>query len=207
MNKTHFSRFLLTMVSILVFWGCYPDGAEYYEDTDITYTQHDVNFDFGARQTYALPDRIVIDVEIEEGDTSFIYMKDVYATPILQTIDANMSSYGWTKVAISANPDLLVTPAAMKSTTFFYSYWYDWWWGEWYPGWGWYYPPYYTISSITTGSILITMADPKIDNPINQTSVSWMMVGNGLASGADNVSRMTKSIDQAFSQSPYLKTN
>jgi hypothetical protein len=119
MNKTHFSRFLLTMVSILVFWGCYPDGAEYYEDTDITYTQHDVNFDFGARQTYALPDRIVIDVEIEEGDTSFIYMKDVYATPILQTIDANMSSYGWTKVAISANPDLLVTPAAMKSTTFF----------------------------------------------------------------------------------------
>ncbi len=195
------------MASGLALWGCYPDGSEYYEDTDITLTQHDTNFDFGSRQTYSLPDRIVVDVEIEDGDTTFVYMKDIYATPILQSIESNMSNYGWTKVAISASPDVLVTPAAMKSTTFFYSYWYDWWWGGWYPGWGWYYPPYYTISSITTGSMIITMADPNVDNPIDRAGAAWMMVGNGLASGANNVSRMTKAIDQAFAQSPYLKTN
>lgn len=198
---------MLVLTSGLALWGCYPDGPEYYEDTDVTFTQHDTDFDFSSRQTYSMPDRIVVDVEIDNGDTSYVYMKDIYATPILQSIESNMSNYGWTKVAINASPDVLLTPAAMKNTTFYYSYWYDWWWGGYYPGWGWYYPPYYTISSITTGSIVINMADPNVDNPVDRAEVAWMMIGNGLASGANNVSRITGAIDQAFAQSPYLKTN
>ncbi len=205
--RSKFSSLVFALASGLALWGCYPDGPEYYEDTDVTFTQYDSEFDFASRQTYALPDRIVVDVEIDNGDTTYVYMRDVYATPILQTIDANMSEYGWTKVAISANPDVVLTPAAFKNTTYFYSYWYDWWWGGWYPGWGWYYPPYYTISSITTGSMVINMADPNIDNPIDRAPVTWMMIGNGLASGSDNINRMIEAIDQAFAQSPYLKTN
>lgn len=207
MIKRNFSRLLLTVVSGLALWGCYPDGAEYYEDTDIIFTQYDVDFDFGSRNTYAMPDKIVIDLEIEDGDTTFVYMKDIYATPILQAIESNMSNYGWTKVAISASPDMLLTPAAMKNTTVFYSYWYDWWYGGWYGGWGWYYPPYYSISSYTTGTVVITMADPNVDNAVNQSELSWLVVGNGLVSGANNVSRVTSGIDQAFEQSPYLKIN
>ena len=202
--KTNFSRFLLAMTAGLALWSCYPEGAEYYEDTDMTYTQYDVEFDFSTRQTYALPDKIVIDVEIDNGDTTFIYMEDVFAKPILQNIQTNMANYGWTKVDISAKPDMLVTPAATKSTTVFYSYWYDWWYGGWYGGWGWYYPPYY-VTSYTTGTMLITMADPNLENPINSSRVSWMMAGSGLASGAGDVSRITDAIDQAFVQSPYLK--
>ncbi|GAA0878650.1 hypothetical protein GCM10009119_16180 [Algoriphagus jejuensis] len=205
--KRKFSKLLLVLAGGLGLWGCYPDGPDYYEDTDITLTQFDAEFDFASRQTYAIPDKIVVDVEIKDGDTTFVYMRDIYATPILQSIESNMSNYGWTKVAISATPDVLITPAAMKNTTFFYSYWYDWWYGGWYGGWGWYYPPYYTISSITTGSMIITMADPNIDNPIDRAGAAWLMVGNGLASGANNVTRMTDAIDQAFEQSPYLKTN
>ncbi|GAB3222057.1 DUF4136 domain-containing protein [Algoriphagus aestuariicola] len=205
--KSKFSTLMLVFAAAIGLWSCYPDGPDYYEDTDITFTQHDSEFDFASRQTYALPDRIVVDVEIENGDTSYVYMRDVYATPILQTIDAKMSEYGWTKVAISASPDVVLTPAAFKNTTYFYSYWYDWWWGGWYPGWGWYYPPYYTISSITTGSMVINMADPNVDNPVDRAPVAWMMIGNGLASGSNNVSRITDAINQAFEQSPYLKTN
>lgn len=58
----------------------------------------------------------MIDVEIDNGDTTYIYMKHVYANSILQAIDANMSAYGWSKVAISADPDVLLTPAAIKNT-------------------------------------------------------------------------------------------
>jgi hypothetical protein len=202
--KSNFSRVLLTMTASLALWSCYPDGLEYYEDTDITYTTYDVEFDFSARNTYSIPDKIVIDVEIEDGDTTFVYMKDVYAKPILQNIEANMANYGWTKVNISQKPDVVVTPAAMKNTTVFYSYWYDWWYGY---GWGWYYPPYYSISTYTTGTVIITMADPNVDNPINKSQAAWIMAANGLASGTGNITRVTDAIDQAFVQSPYLKIN
>lgn len=56
-------------------------------------------------------------------------MKDKFATPILEAIDKNMKDKGWTKVDISKNPDLLVSPAAISSTTYYYSYWYDWYYG------------------------------------------------------------------------------
>ena len=205
--KRNSFKLMLVLIGGFCFGSCYPDGPEYYDDTDITLTQFDAEFDFNAKQSYAMPDKIVVDVKIDNGDTTYVYMKDAYATPILQTIESNMSNYGWTRVAISARPDILLTPAAIKSTTFYYSYWYDWWYSGWYGGWGWYYPPYYTVSSVTTGSVIITMADPNIANPIDRVGAAWLMVGNGLASGANNVDRITDAIDQAFVQSPYLKTN
>ena len=194
----------------VVLLSCYPAGPEYVEDLDVTYTTFDEDFDFQSRQTYAMPNKIVVDVDIEDGDTTWIYMKDVFATPILAAIDDNLESRGWEKVDISQQPDMLVTPGALSSTTYFYSYWYDWWYGGWYGGyWGWYYPPYYTVSSYTTGSMIITMADPNVedDSPINQSETAWIAVGNGLFSGAYDISRVTDAIDEAFEQSPYLKLN
>ncbi len=191
----------------VVLLSCYPAGPEYVEDVDVTYTTYDQKFDFKSKGTYAMPDKIVVDVEIEDGDTTYIYMKDVFATPILAAIEDNMEANGWQRVGLAATPDVVVTPAGITSTTYFYSYWYDWWYGGWYGGWGWYYPPYYTISSYTTGSMIITMADPNVgnDNPINQSQTAWIAVGNGLFSGAYDISRVTKAIDEAFDQSPYLK--
>ena len=57
--------------------------------------------------------------------------------------------------------------------------------------------------------MIITMADPNVgeDNPINQSQTAWIAVGNGLFSGAYDISRVTKAIDEAFDQSPYLKLN
>ena len=202
-------RLLLIAAMPVVLLSCYPAGPEYVEDVDITYTTYDQKFDFQSRGTYAMPDKIVVDVEIEDGDTTYIYMKDVFATPILAAIDDNMKANGWAKVGLAGTPDVVVTPAGISSTTYFYSYWYDWWYGGWYGGWGWYYPPYYTVSSYTTGSMIITMADPNVgtDNPINQSQTAWIAVGNGLFSGAYDISRVTKAIDEAFDQSPYLKLN
>ncbi|MFD2202955.1 DUF4136 domain-containing protein [Shivajiella indica] len=205
--KKQLKNLIIPVLLGLFIWGCYPGGPEYYEDMDIVYTSYDVEYNFQEGRTYARPDQIVKDVKIDNGDTTLIYMKDVYAIPILEAIDRNMAAYGWSKVGINQSPDILLSPAAISTTTFFYSYWYDWWWGGYYPGWGWYYPPYYTVSSVTTGSMIITLADPNIDSPINKSQTSWIMVGNGLLSGAGNVNRVTDAIDQAFQQSPYLKVN
>lgn len=205
MKKTLIRMFLPAVTGVLLL-SCYPDGAEYYEETDIVYTTYDVEYDFKSSQTYALPDKIVTDVEISGGDTTYTYMKDIYAQPILQAIDQNMLNYGWSKVNISARPDVVLSPGAISTTTVFYSYWYDWWYGGYYGGWGWYYPPYY-VSSYTTGSIVVTMANPNLETPINQSQTAWIMVGNGLLSGAGNVDRVIDAIDQAFDQSEYLKLN
>jgi hypothetical protein len=189
--------------------GCYPGGPDYTEDLDVVYTNYDSEFDFAGRSTYAMPDQIVTDVEITNaGDTVYEYMKPVYADQILAKIAANMTALGWTRVDIDASPkpDVLLTPGAISSTTYFYSYWYDWWYGGYY-GWGWYYPPSYTVSSYTTGSLIMTIADPNIDNPINKSPTAWIGVLNGLLSGSGNIGRALDGVDQAFEQSPYLKTN
>jgi hypothetical protein len=187
--------------------GCYPAGPEFVEDLDVVYSSFDDEYDFQSKGTYAMPDKIVTDVKIDNGDTTYVYMKAVYATPILAAIDQNMSKLGWSKTDIVNGPDILVTPGAMSTTTVFYSYWYDWWYGG-YGGWyGWYYPPYYTVSSYTTGSLIITMSDPNIESAIDRTPTIWIGAMNGLLTGGSDVNRAVAGINQAFNQSPYLKTN
>lgn len=210
------NRFLLIAISAILLGGCYPEGPEYTEDLDVVYTTYNKAYDFQGAQTYAMPDQIVVDVKRDEddevpGDWVPEFMPDAFADPILAHIEANMAANGWTRLAndpITGEPntdaDVVLTPAAIKSTTYFYSYWYDWYygWGGWY---GWYYPPYYTISSFTTGSMIMVIADPHTESPINQTQAAWLAVGNGLFTGAYDLNRVKKSIDQSFAQSPYLK--
>lgn len=204
-------RLLYVALVALLLQGCYPAGPEYVEDLDVVYTTYDKEYDFQAANTYAMPDKIVVDVEIDNGDTTYVYMKPVFATPILNAIRTEMTSNGWNEV-LPQNADVIITPAALSSTTYFYSYWYDWWYGYggWYGGyWGWYYPPYYTVSSYTTGSLVLVMADPSAadDSPINRSPAIWSAVANGLYTGSYDVSRVENGIEQAFKQSPYLKIN
>lgn len=201
LNKT-----MLAAVAGVLLLGCYPAGPEFVEDLDVVYSSFDDKYDFQSKSTYAMPDKIVTDVKIDNGDTTYVYMKAVYATPILAAIDSNMGKLGWSKVNVANEPDILVTPGAMSTTTFFYSYWYDWWYG--YGGWyGWYYPPYYTVSSYTTGSMIITMADPNVESVIDRTPAIWIGAMNGLMTGGNDVDRVVGGINQVFAQSPYLKTN
>lgn len=203
---------LLTFSCLIAFTGfllsgCYPGGADFTEDYDVVYTNHSSKYDFQSKGTYAMPDQIVVDVEVDHGDTIVEYMKDIYADPILQRIADNMSTLGWTRVDISTSPDILLTPAGISSTTYYYDYWYNWWYGGWYGGWGWYYPPYVTVSSFTTGSLIMTIADPNVDSAINASEAVWVSAVNGILNGSYDLNRVLNGIDQAFKQSAYLKTN
>ena len=212
-------RFLLIALPALT-WSCYPEGPEYTEDLDVVYTTYDQAYNFqapgngDATFTYAMPDKIVVDAEKDiSGDWQPEYMPQTFADPILAQIATNMAALGWTKLPNIAgspdpNADVVLTPAAIKSTTYFYTYWYDWWYGGYWGGWGgWYYPPYYSVSSFTTGSMVMVIADPHVTSPINQSQASWLAVGNGLFTGYYDINRVKKAIDQSFAQSPYLKHN
>lgn len=211
-------RLLMMAVLGVLLAGCYPEGPEYVEDLDVVYTTFDKAYDFQnpggdddtePEFTYAMPDKIVVDVD-KDGNVD--YMPQTIAEEILVQIEDNMTALGWERLDnIGTYPDglpdedadVVLTPAAIKSTTYFYSYWYDWWYGGY---WGWYYPPYYSVSSYTTGSLIMVIADPNVDQlPINQSQAAWVAVGNGLFTGAYDFTRVSKAIDQAFEQSPYLK--
>lgn len=202
-------RSLIVTLSIaLLAAGCYPAGPEYVEDVDVVYTNFDDKYDFQSQGTYAMPDKIVVDIDIEDGDTTYVYMKQIFADQILGAIEDKMESYGWSRInnPTITEPDVAIMPYAIKSTTYFWSYWYDWWyWGYW----GWYYPPYWSVSSVTTGSMVLVMADPSAadNNPIGESPVVWTMIANGLFTSSYDISRVDDAIDQAFEQSPYLKLN
>lgn len=186
---------------IVILGSCYPQGPEYYEDLDVVYTNHDDQYDFSNKGTYAIPDKIVkITGDLIEGeDPEFV--EEPFNGQILQKIEDNMSSLGWTKTDDPASADVVLFPAVWSNTTVYY--WYDYWcwYYPWYCGWGWGYP---SVSSYTTGTLVMTLVADGEDY-IDPARV-WTAAANGLLSGAVNISRVNKAIDQAFEQSPYLNT-
>ena len=197
---------LVTLFCGLFLWGCYPEGPVYTEDMDVVVTHHNPDYDFVAKATYAMPDKIVkITGNLQQGDAP-VFIPDATAAQVLSRIASNMEALGWQRVAVSASPDLLLTPAEMETTTvyYYYDYWY-WWYGGYYPYYP-YYPPVSYAGSYTTGTFFMTMSDPTVlggnGNPVQQ----WTGLLNGILSNVYDPTRVNPLIDKAFEQSPYLKT-
>jgi hypothetical protein len=149
----------------------------------------------------------------------------------------NFTSLGYTEVANDETYDFGVNLAVMlvENTTYYYPGWwygyYDyysyWWYGGWYPyyGYGWGYYSY----TYTSGTLLIEMADgnslrayrawadEKTQGEIENSTIpadamikyEWQALINGVAgeTAGYNQERAQRGIDEAFTQSPYLKKN
>jgi hypothetical protein len=211
MNRKIYS--FASVVLLTVLFGCYPGGAEYVDEYDITYSNYDKTFDFVGKGTYSLPNKIVkvtgdlVSVNPQPPE----YVKDIYGIPMLAEIDAQMQNLGWTKVDVNSNPDVQLLPAAWESTTIIYGgYWgsYYCWYYPYYCGGGWYYP-YTPVATYSTGTLVMTLVDPSAagESADGNKHVVWTGAVNGLLAGTYDVSRVNRGIDQAFKQSPYLKTN
>jgi hypothetical protein len=199
---------LSLVVSQFALWGCYVEGPDYTEELDLVYTNYDNKYDYASKGTYSIPDKIVK----VTGDPTAPpeYIKDIYGIPILTEIEAQMAALGWTKVAVDAipPPDVQLLPAAWTTTTIVGGYWggYYCWWYPYYCGGGWYYP-YTPVSSYTTGTLVMSMVDPGQESTDGSLRVIWTGAINGLLSGTYEFDRIKTGIEQAFRQSPYLKTN
>jgi len=198
--------YVFILFSIFLLWGCYPQGPDYAEEMDVVVTYHNDSYDFVSKSTYAMPDRIVkITGNMSEGDEP-VFIPDVTAQKILTTIANNMQDLGWERVGVDANPDMLLVPAAWETTTIilYYDYW-SWWWYDYYPYWG--YPPYYYYGSYSTGTLLMSLIDPKELAANGNPVIQWSGAITGILTGTYDATRMNTAIDKAFNQSPYLKTN
>ena len=194
----------LAFIAALVFiGGCYPDGAQYYSDTDIVYTNYDDEFQFSTKKTYIIPDKIVkITKDLIEGEEPE-FVDEPYNTQILNRINQNMADLGYTKVDDPEQADLAFFPAVWTNTTIYY--WYDYWcwWYPYYCGWGGWWGPGYTTQTTGTLAMLLITDDEDYVEPTNV----WTAAANGLLSGRYDATRVNNGIDQAFKQSPYLGTN
>ena len=197
------------LLAIALLSGCYPAGPEYIDEYDLVYTNYSPTYDFDSQITYSLPDSVVkITGNLEEGEDPEM-VNPTYGNEILDRIRDNMNDYGWTEVDDPDSADVVVLASTASSTTVsvWYPYYY---WGWYYPyyGGGWYYPGYYppTISSYTTGSLIIQMTDPDDISGTDNIPVPWICVVNGLLEGTTSglITRIDHSIDQAFLQSDYL---
>ena len=110
---------LFSFVIIFLMVSCYPEGPEYYEDTDIVYTNYEESFDFAGTGTYAMPDQIVkVTGNLAEGeDPEFV--KEPYNTQILSKIESNMSALGSCR-SLSGISQLLVPILALGNHPFFF---------------------------------------------------------------------------------------
>jgi hypothetical protein len=202
------SSFGLLLVSGMI--ACSPEGATFVEEQDVVYTNYNKDFDFSSKSTYALPDEVIsISNGGLAGDTDQPeFLPPQFASAILATLRSNMNALGYREVTESASPDLVLLPAALQTTEVYYYY--DWWYWSWYypgGGAGWYYPGYYppTVTSVRSGSIFVQMTSPKDVDSDNNIAVNWITIVNGLLEGeGDAANRIDRTLDQAFSQSPYL---
>lgn len=214
------------MISVFLS-SCYPGDDVTYSDLDLVTTAYDEEIDFQELQSYYLYDSVVHIKDTLDEENNVDISRD-FDGLILDLVKQNMNSYGYTREENPENnkPDVIVTVSAMAtknySVYYYYPYYYwGWGWGWYYKnmkntdyyGWGWYYPPYWGgsyLTSYTIGTLVINMHDVR--NATSETDsipTIWTTDINGLlgSSAATTQNRLEYNINQAFTQSEYLRQN
>lgn len=223
MTKKIKVRFLAIAVLISfagILSSCYYDYGIDPDSSNVVVTFYDNTYDFQQVQKYALADSVVF-----LGDGT---QNHTYDQTIINTVRTNLNNLNWVEVPASDSTADVVVLLGETSSTVTYIYgdydWYDYW--GWYPywgwysanragydGWGWYYPWYgggYDYSyTFTTGTVIMYMTDPSQGDESSQTlPLVWSGVLNGAAGQTTPTNTLiVNGINQAFSQSPYLKNN
>ncbi len=207
----------------LVAWAglaaaCHPGEPTNASELDLVATAHDDSVNFGAIQTFVMPDSVVAIVPPESVATALPFNHD-YDDLILNGVAEHLAALGYTRLPTfdpDNPPDVVVTirGIAVRNTDVYVSY--PWWgyWG-WYgwpccygPGWGVGYP-IVTAVEYDVGTIVVDMWDRRrTDESQTEGRVPaiWVAALRGLLtdSPADAPFRIDQAIDRAFAQSPYL---
>ena len=204
---------LILLMAPLALISCEKDAdTDKLDNKFVVYTNYDKNASFSSFSTYYLPDSILIIGDKKEAE----YWNDENAQKIISTYVTNMSNRGYIRTPIKEEADLGLQVSYVKSTYFVTNYGQpQWWWG--YPGywgvpywgnWGDWYYPYAITYSYSTGSFVAELLN--LDAPQGQNAqlpILWTAYMSGLLSGSTsvNVNHSIEAVNQAFTQSAYLR--
>ena len=191
--------FLILGLGLVFTISCtkYPPSSDRLLEDLVVYTQYDTKIDFNNYKTYSIATTIM---KVTDKDT--LPLTGQTSDAILAQVDLNMKARGFVKTVGAAKPDLGIEVMYYQNTTVYtYSYGY---WGYYYPYYP-YYPVYY--SSYTTGMANIQMMDLKnADETTHRAPIRWNAFIRGLLTGSHTTGEITGRVDQAFIQTPQLKT-
>lgn len=210
--KSHLSRFFMG-IGVMAMISCAPGLPEDSTSLDVVYTNYNPDYAFGQGRTFALPDNVIILSEVPPVQGQRPPFLD-FATgrSIINAIRANMVARGFTPVTQFDNPDYVILPSMTEQNELLFSY--NWWfWDWWIPNLGtnlrWQYPGFQpaVVQSVSTGSILLQLVDMKTAGTGGQVEVNWVSVLNGAITGSasSNTDRAVIGVNQAFTQSPYIR--
>lgn len=206
-------RYLAIALFAVAVCSCQKDpDTSGLNDDYLVFTDTDTATDITQFGNYVLPDSILVIGSSEMA----VYWKDQDAQTIISSVASQMNADGYTRVDTIEAAQIGLQLSYVQDVTYFVNYPYWWWyypyywgpgfWGDWT---GWYYP-YVVTYGYTTGSLIIEMVNltPGGENP-DELPVVWNAFMSGLMTGSDNVDvqRTVDAVNQAFTQSPYLKRN
>jgi len=195
---------LLLAFSILISEGCDPGETLTTSETNVVVTNYDKGFDFTAKSTFSLPDKVqVIDASEEDPEP----LPPELNNAILQTTENEMTLRGYVLEADPENnpPDLEITIFATTSDVYGASGGYCWY----YYGYCYWYRPPYVYYAYSTGTVFTHMSDPTAEEVDEGSLPVWDAGLNGVlgSSTSDDINRVKQMIQQSFDQSPYLTAN
>ena len=137
-------------------------------------------------------------------------VKNETSDAIFALIAQNMNKLGYTQVLPQQEPDALVDLGYIQSTrtSVYPGYWsdWDWWWDYYYYPW---YPwhPYYpypmptVVTSYTTGTIIIEMADMNLVKE-QTVPIVWHGVVRSILNDSHTTAQLTDAINEVFTILP-----
>ncbi len=213
------------VAGLLTTAACGDDGDTNFIVTpipsNIVTTFHDSTFNFGALNTFEMPDTVIHFAPVV-GSPSPI-SRDFDAT-ILARVKQDLTARGYSQITPSTTdtPSFIVLVGATESDNYNAFIGYPWFtvWGF-SPVWQWYQPgfndswtivfPWYPVVGVTAyqrGTLVVTLIPTVTVNPLAASiGAKWAGVATGLAAGTQTNASITAAIDEMFRQSPYLQAS
>lgn len=205
-------KFFVAIACVLpLFWSCQPeaDTLRLLDDLVVS-TNYDTDANFAGYSTYSIStDTIGFVSNKSPNDTIIIQSDSNYPRPVLQKVQSNLNSLGYTRVEKNQNPDWRINVYVVNDFNLFQqivypSYYYPSYYGYGY-GYGSYYGyPYVDTYATNTGSLVVEILDLRNITPDKKVKVIWNAYMGDVYSTIDLIKQSEAAIDQAFVQSPYL---
>lgn len=130
-------KYLLLFIVPVILAGCHKDPPKTYDDTDMTITYYDVEFDFNTYNTFIIPDSTVLTTNyLSDSEVNEFYKTGGASDKTLEEISEIFTGLGYTEVDSLKDSDFILVPTIMMmesdETVYYYP---GWWWG--YPSYGW----------------------------------------------------------------------